>query len=54
MADEVAWAEELLAAAEENRKLGKFAFNFHGQMVDVPHFKSARTILAWAKAAASA
>jgi len=51
-ATEVAWAEELLAAAEENRKLGKFAFNFHGQMVDVPHFTRAKTILARAKAAA--
>ncbi len=53
-AEEIAWAEELLAAAEENRKLGKFAFSFRGQMVDVPHFKRARTILARAKAAASA
>jgi citrate lyase subunit beta/citryl-CoA lyase len=52
-AEEIKWAEELLAAAEENRKLGKFAFSFRGQMVDVPHFKRARTILARAQAAAS-
>ena len=52
-AEEIKWAEELLVAVEENRKLGKFAFSFRGQMVDVPHFKRARTILARAKAAAS-
>jgi citrate lyase subunit beta/citryl-CoA lyase len=51
--DEIQWAEELLAAAEENRKLGKFAFTFRGQMVDVPHFTRAKTILARANAARS-
>ena len=51
--DEIQWAEELLAAAEENRKLGKFAFTFRGQMVDVPHFTRAKTILARANAAKS-
>ena len=50
---EIQWAEELLAAAEENRKLGKFAFTFRGQMVDVPHFTRAKTILARANAAKS-
>ncbi|HTY54544.1 MAG TPA: CoA ester lyase [Candidatus Binataceae bacterium] len=49
--DEIEWAKELLAAAEENRKLGKFAFSFRGQMVDVPHFTRAKTILDRAKAA---
>jgi len=51
--DEIQWAEELLAAAEENRKLGKFAFTCRGQMVDVPHFTRAKTILARANAAKS-
>jgi citrate lyase subunit beta/citryl-CoA lyase len=49
--EEIEWAKELLAAAEENRKLGKFAFTFRGQMVDVPHFTRAKTILDRAKAA---
>ncbi len=44
--DEVAESRELVAAFEENRKLGKWAFRFKGQMVDVPNLKRAQTILA--------
>ncbi|MCY3688495.1 MAG: CoA ester lyase [Gammaproteobacteria bacterium] len=43
---EVAEAEELLAAAGEYRRQGRIAFRFKGQMVDVPHLKRARRILA--------
>jgi len=42
---EVAESRELVAAFEENRKLGKWAFRFKGQMVDVPNLKRAHTIL---------
>lgn len=42
---EVADAEELLAAFEENRKAGRMAFSFRGEMVDVPHLTRARRIL---------
>ena len=42
---DVAEAKELLAAFEENRKAGHMAFNFKGQMVDVPHLTRARKIL---------
>jgi len=48
-AEEVTYAEELLAALEENRKAGRMAFSFRGEMVDVPHFKRAERILAQAK-----
>lgn len=44
-AAEVAESRELVAAFEENRKLGKWAFRFKGQMVDVPNLKRAHTIL---------
>ena len=44
-AAEVAESEELIAAFEENRKTGKWAFRFKGQMVDVPNLKRAQTIL---------
>jgi citrate lyase subunit beta / citryl-CoA lyase len=44
-AEEVADAEELLAAFEENRKAGRMAFTFRGEMVDVPHLTRARRIL---------
>ena len=48
---EVAESQELLAAFEENRKAGKMAFSFKGQMVDVPHLTRAQTILDRAKQA---
>jgi citrate lyase beta subunit len=44
-AAEIAENQELVAAFEENRKLGKWAFRFKGQMVDVPNLKRAHTIL---------
>ena len=43
--EEVAESRELVAAFEEHRKLGKWAFRFKGQMVDVPNLKRAQTIL---------
>ncbi len=46
---EIAESRELVAAFEENRKLGKWAFRFKGQMVDVPNLKRAHTILARAR-----
>ena len=42
---DVAEAKELLAAFEENRKVGQMAFSFKGQMVDVPHLTRAQKIL---------
>lgn len=44
--EEVAESRELVAAFEEYRKLGKWAFRFKGQMVDVPNLKRAQTIIA--------
>jgi citrate lyase beta subunit len=44
-AAEIAESRELIAAFEENRKLGKWAFRFKGQMVDVPNLKRAQSIL---------
>lgn len=43
--DEIAESRELVAAFEEHRRLGKWAFRFKGQMVDVPNLKRANTIL---------
>jgi citrate lyase subunit beta / citryl-CoA lyase len=43
--EEVAESRELAEAFEEHRKLGKWAFRFKGQMVDVPNLKRAQTIL---------
>jgi citrate lyase subunit beta / citryl-CoA lyase len=43
--EEVTESRELVAAFEEHRKLGKWAFRFKGQMVDVPNLKRAQTIL---------
>ena len=43
--EEVDDSRELVAAFEEHRKLGKWAFRFKGQMVDVPNLKRAQTIL---------
>jgi citrate lyase beta subunit len=44
-ADDIAESRELVEAFETNRKLGKWAFRFKGQMVDVPNLKRAQTIL---------
>ena len=44
-AEEIAEAGELLAAFEENRRAGRMAFSFRGQMVDVPHLTRAKKIL---------
>jgi citrate lyase subunit beta / citryl-CoA lyase len=43
--EEIGESRELVEAFEENRKLGKWAFRFKGQMVDVPNLKRAQTIL---------
>jgi len=48
---DIAESRELLAAFEENRKAGRMAFSFKGQMVDVPHLTRARTILERARQA---
>jgi citrate lyase subunit beta/citryl-CoA lyase len=50
-AEDIAESKELLAAFEENRKAGRMAFSFKGQMVDVPHLTRARTILERARQA---
>lgn len=39
-------ARELVAAFEENEAAGRMAFLFRGEMVDVPHLRRARRILA--------
>ena len=51
--EEVAEAEELLAAFREAEAGGRMAFSFKGQMVDVPHLRRAETIGARAGAAGS-
>ena len=43
---EIDEANELIAAFEEYEKAGKMAFTFRGQMVDVPHLRRAKEILA--------
>lgn len=43
---EIDEATALLAAFEESQKEGKMAFSFNGAMVDVPHLKRAKQILA--------
>jgi citrate lyase subunit beta/citryl-CoA lyase len=48
-AEEIAESRELVEAFETNRKLGKWAFRFKGQMVDVPNLKRAQAILARAE-----
>jgi citrate lyase subunit beta / citryl-CoA lyase len=48
-AAEIAESRELVEAFETNRRLGKWAFRFKGQMVDVPNLKRAQTILARAE-----
>jgi len=49
--EEVERAEELLAAFEKSRQEGRMAFTFNGEMVDVPHLKKARSIVARASLA---
>jgi citrate lyase beta subunit len=44
----VAEAHELVAAFEEHRRKGVFAFRFKGQMVDAPHLTRALKIIAQA------
>ena len=44
----VAEAQELVAAFEEHRRRGVFAFRFKGQMVDAPHLTRALKIIAQA------
>ncbi|MCP5027361.1 MAG: CoA ester lyase [Actinomycetia bacterium] len=51
---EVADARELLGAFEENQKIGRMAFTFRGEMVDVPHLERARRVLAVADQIAAA
>lgn len=52
-AAEIAESRELVEAFEANRKLGKWAFRFKGQMVDVPNLKRAQAILARAEVKAA-
>ena len=42
---------ELVGAFEENRRQGRMAFRFRGQMVDVPHLTRAEKLLERARAA---
>lgn len=49
---EVADARELIEAFEANRREGRMAFSFRGEMVDVPHLERAKRILATAEAIA--
>ena len=44
--EEIDEAKQLIEAFKENQKLGKMAFLFKGQMVDVPHLRRANEILA--------
>ncbi len=44
--DEIERAGALLEAFEENRKQGRMAFRFEGSMVDMPHLKRAKQLLA--------
>ena len=41
-------ARELVAAFEEHKRRGVYAFRFKGQMVDMPHLTRARKIIAQA------
>lgn len=50
-AEEIAEAQELVAAFDEAMADGQMALSFRGQMVDVPHLERARTILARAQQA---
>jgi citrate lyase subunit beta / citryl-CoA lyase len=44
--DAVAEARELVAAFEEHRRQGAYAFRFKGQMVDAPHLTRALKVIA--------
>ena len=44
-AEEIAYAEEVVEAIEEGRRLGKGAVTLRGKMLDVPHIKRAEQIL---------
>lgn len=46
---EVALARELLEAFAQHRSVGRMAFQFHGEMVDVPHLRRAESLLARAE-----
>ena len=50
-ADELAEAQELVAAFDQAQREGRMAFSFRGQMVDVPHLNRARMIIARSEAA---
>lgn len=43
---EIEYAAELVAAFAQNEEEGRMAFNFRGEMVDVPHLKRAQRVLA--------
>jgi len=45
-ADELAEAQELVAAFDQAQREGRMAFSFRGHMVDVPHLNRAQTIIA--------
>ncbi len=47
--EEIAYSKEVLAATEEGRKLGKGAVTLRGKLLDAPHIKRARQILAMAE-----
>ena len=49
--EEIAESRELVEAFEEERKQGRMAFTFKGQMVDVPHLERARKVLERARLA---
>ena len=44
-ADEIAEAQELLEAFEDNERQGRGVFTFRGQMVDAPHLARARVLV---------
>ena len=47
--EEIEQAKALLDAFAENKKAGRMAFTFNGEMVDVPHLQRAEKILSRAK-----
>ena len=51
-ADEVAWAERVLEAAEAGEREGRGAVALDGEMIDLPIVERARRILAEAKGGA--
>ncbi len=50
-AQEVEWAQRLIAAFEAHQNSGAGAFSFEGKMVDMPILRSAQRVLERAKAA---